>query len=184
MKKLLLSSVVTALLAGPALAEGVPSPEGMVILTVSGEVAAPNRGPALEDGRDLMSKLGITFEKAVEFDEAALAALDQGEISRTIYPDVLEGTFTGPTLSAVLDAAGIAEVSLVSVMTLDGYASEIPADFITSYEPILATRLDDEPFGIGGFGPLAMVFPESEDPAVTEQTKRMLPWATFYLAVE
>ncbi|MEM1363156.1 MAG: molybdopterin-dependent oxidoreductase [Pseudomonadota bacterium] len=168
---------------GAALAHEVSSPKGMVVLTVSGDVAHYNRGPALEDGRDFLSKFDITFDKAMEFDLAGLAALEQGEITRQIYPDVFEGTFTGPKLAAVLEAAGVSG-STVWAMALDGYSSEIPADNIVSQDPILATHLDGVPLGIGTFGPTTVVFPVSEDPEVNEVTKRMLPWATFYLEVE
>lgn len=177
--------ILALALASPAatLAHDTPPPEGMVVLTVSGNIAHPNRGPSTEDGRDFMSKLQITFDSAFEFDLAGLAALEQGEIDREIYTDVLEGTFTGPRLAAVLEAAG-ASGSTVWAMALDGYSSEIPAEYIISEDPILATHRDGKPLGIGAFGPTIVVFPVSDDPEVNEMTRRMLPWATFYLEVE
>ncbi|MEM8633221.1 MAG: hypothetical protein AAGF74_18530 [Pseudomonadota bacterium] len=182
-RQFLYSTVTSFALVSGAWAQGAPAPEGMVVLTVSGETTEANRAAALEDGRDMMSKYGIAFDKAVEFDLAGLASLEQGEVERTIYVGEFEGTFSGPKLAAVLDAAGF-PLSTVWAMALDGYSAEIPGEFIEEYDPILATHLDGKPLGIGRYGPTTVVFPETDDAEVNEQTDAMLPWATFYIEVE
>ncbi|MCR9088196.1 MAG: hypothetical protein NXH97_15785 [Rhodobacteraceae bacterium] len=182
-KPLLFSMLTSLALTASAWGDIAAGPEGMVILTVGGDVAHPNRGAASEEDATILGKLGVSFDKAVEFDLAGLDALEQGFFEQSYNDGMFAGTFTGPRISAILDAVGLPG-STVYAMALDGYEAEIPGAYIARYEPILATHLNGRPLGLGGFGPTTVVFPEVDDPDETEAINSMLPWATIYLDVE
>ncbi|MGG7645056.1 hypothetical protein ACQ5SP_09655 [Rhodovulum sp. YNF3179] len=73
-------------------------------------------------------------------------------------------SFTGPPLSAVLDAAGAAggEIRLVA---LNDYAISIPMSEIGADYPIVAHEIDGAPFPVRQKGPLWVVYPYDQDPA-------------------
>ncbi|MEM1410574.1 MAG: hypothetical protein AAGG79_07525 [Pseudomonadota bacterium] len=177
---LLLALAMVAVSAVAGAAEQNAPPSGMGILIVSGDVPHPNRGPAAAGAVDLFGKLGVSFEKAVEFDLDGLKALDQKEIEGFVEPEVLEGTFSGPLLADVLSAAGL-PISDVIGVGLDGYRKDITREAIEKYDPIVALYVNGKLLQIGGYGPTSIVFPTSPDDAVNTSNQNMQPWATFYL---
>ena len=79
---------------GPALADGP------VLLTVTGEISEPNRGPVDPDYDKLFVFNEVSFDKAKEFDLATLEKLPQA----TVHADFPKGgaatEFTGPPQAA------------------------------------------------------------------------------------
>lgn len=152
-----------ATLAAPA--GGLPGARqaGPTLLTLSGEVAHPNRGrldPALDQ---LLAKHGVRFERARSFTYADLAALPAVEIRPTLEYDARPHRLRGPLLSHLLDIAGAdrsAGVTL-SLRALDGYTVELGFTELRQRAVIVATHIDGVPLPLGGLGPLWAVF----DPA-------------------
>ncbi|MEM1129765.1 MAG: hypothetical protein AAGH83_04505 [Pseudomonadota bacterium] len=170
-------------LAGEVVANTDARPQGMAILTVGGHVDMPNRGASYDDTRSMFIVLGLEFDEAVAFDAEGLAALDQGAYDRSLFDGGFTGTFSGPRLSAILQAVGRPDAAVTAV-ALDQYRAEIPAEVIIAYDPILATHLNGQPLGIGGIGPAVVVFPDTGDPEDALAFDAYEVWATVYLGVD
>lgn len=162
------AALASAALPGAALAAPAGDPlgarqAGPTLLTLSGEVAHPNRGrldPALDQ---LLAKHGVRFERARSFTYADLAALPAVEIRPTLEYDARPHRLRGPLLSHLLDIAGAdrsAGVTL-SLRALDGYTVELSFAELQQRAVIVATHIDGAPLPLGGLGPLWAVF----DPA-------------------
>ncbi len=179
----LLSALCLSLaLALPAWAE-LSDPSGPTLVTLGGAIETSNRGPSTEEDLTVLGKMGLTFEKGAAFDAAMLAALPQVEIATTLPGSEVPATFSGPPLSAVMEAVG-ADGKSAFPMALDGYQIELPWALISAHEPILATHVDGKPLGIGDIGPTMTVFPVVEDTALYESFLGLQVWATFYIEVE
>lgn len=161
-------------LAAPAKASPKAQPAGPTLLTISGEVAHPNRGrfdPALDQ---LMSKHGVQFERARSFTYADLAALPAVEIRPTLEYDAKPHSLRGPLLSRLLAIAGAGRSpkATVGLRALDGYNVELSLAELQRRALIVATHIDGTPLPLGGLGPLWAVF----DPAqLPELAARPLP---------
>jgi hypothetical protein len=96
------------------------------------------------------------------FSDADLQALPQVEFeTSTIWT---EGTqrFSGPTVASLLEAVGAGEGNL-TLMAINDYIVEMPRDVVEASAPIIATRIDGEPFSRRDKGPLWLVFPYDSD---------------------
>lgn len=128
-----------------ARAEDLPTPTGEVVLTLSGQLGRTNA-----DGR-------------AEFDLAMLDALPQREtVTATPWH---EGThsFSGPTLSALVEAVGATGSSL-HIVALNDYATDLPMEDARTIPVILATRIDGEEIPVRDKGPLFVIYPFDEQP--------------------
>lgn len=155
---------------------------GPVILTVYGEVSETNRGAMLEASEPLFARYEMDFDAARSFTRAELTALEQGEI-RVAYP--LGGethVFTGPSLSAVLDAAGAANATAV-ISAFDGYQRSIPVSDLRDRGVLLALTRDGEPLGIGDYGPAMLIWPRDDDAALAGQNDDDWVWGVFAIEV-
>ncbi|KAF1035371.1 MAG: hypothetical protein GAK35_04195 [Herbaspirillum frisingense] len=184
------ASMLAAPAALPAMAAGkkaAPS-SGPVLLTVTGDITAPNRGaldPALDQ---MMHKQKLAFDQARVFAFAALAALPAVDIRPTLEYDGRRHSLRGPLLTEVLRAAG-ADLAPEScaLRAIDGYAVLVSRDDIRKYRFIVATHLDGKPIPLGGLGPLWAVY---DADAFPEMTARPLPerfgqcpWGLYHIAV-
>jgi hypothetical protein len=169
-------------LAGAALAGG-HTPTGPVILTVGGDLPAPNAPGARAGDMSFMGYLDLEFADGYAFDQAALAALEQHSITATLA--VADGpvTWSGPRLSDVLAAAG-AEGRMAHPIALDGYQPDLPWEAIAAHQPILATHGDGVPLGLGGIGPAMIVFPVVEDDVLYASFDAWQVWALFFIGVD
>jgi len=145
MKQLLF--LVICLFGSVAHADGLMEPEGPIILTVSGNIAHTNG-----DG-------------VAQFDADMLAALEQR--STTATTPWFDGArdFDGPLVSAILDAVG-AQGSMMRVIALNDYASDVPIDDARSFPVIFATHLNGEIMSVRDKGPLFLVYPFDEFPSL------------------
>lgn len=163
------------------------SPEGpagdRVVLTVSGAVENDNRG-ALNPRNDVfLNWMGADFGAAHVFTAAELAALPH-ETVETDYPAGGEThSYSGPLLSAVLEAAG-AQGSVVTATALDGYAADIPRALIEEFPVILATSRDGEPLPLGGFGPAMVVFPRADHAQLEGMDDSLWVWGVIWIDVK
>jgi hypothetical protein len=175
-----LLAIATVLAVGSALPAAA---EGPVLLTVSGEVGDPNRGPVDPAVDKLFLFNEVNFEKAKEFDLGALEGLPQ----TTVHADFPKGgertAFTGPLLEDVLAAAG-AEGRMVTVQAMDGYAVEVPVEEMVGKGAVVALERDGKPLGIGSFGPTQIVFPRAERPELADMPDDWWIWQIYHIKVE
>lgn len=176
-------SCVAALIVSAAACADEHAPTGMVLLTVGGNVDTPTHGPATAEDVSMLAVLDVALEAAMEFDAAALPALEQGSYRKNLHEGRAAGTFSGPSLAALLGAVG-RPYGNAEPVAHDGYRPFIPAEQIADHDPILATLLDGRPLGLGWLGPAMVVFTDVDDPDLQESLAALEVWATIYIEVE
>jgi hypothetical protein len=166
-------------------AQGTASP---ALLTVTGAIGKPNRGP-LDPVRDqMMAKQKIAFEKARVFDFPALVALPAVTIKPTIEYDNKVHTLRGPLLMDVLKVAGVADTGKLAMRAVDGYSPTISMSDARRFHFIIATHLDGQTMPLGGLGPLWAIydadrFPDMAAKPVNERFA-LCPWAVYHIDVQ
>jgi len=169
--------------AGGGHAADLGQPAGQVVLTVAGDVGATNRGPYddFEDG--FFKHHERKFDKAAEFDLAMLEGLGLHEVTVTYAQWPRAARFEGPWLKDVLAAAG-ASGKDVSVLALDGFATEISAADVEAYDWIVAVKRDGRYLGIGQRGPTWIVYARRDGKAIGVEDEQRWPWAAFLIEVK
>jgi hypothetical protein len=147
--------VLLALLLGGSIAvvpparAGAPLPQasGAPLLTIDGRIAATNAGASAVLDLDLLK---------------SLPAMDLR--TATAWTD---GThqFTGVRLRDLLQRLG-AEGTTLRAMAVDGYAVDIPVSDARDYDVIVAYAMDGKPLPADDKGPLWIVYPFSQVPAL------------------
>ena len=128
---------------------------------VSNPVFAQTTGPVI---LDVVGTSANTAE-IIEFDRSMLEEIEQVEI-QTVTPWT-EGdiTFSGVLLRNLFmlddNAAG-----LVRAIALNDYAVDIPLDDILNYDVIVAVQRDGEYLTVRDKGPLWVIYPWSDVPAL------------------
>lgn len=170
--------------AMPAWAE-MPALQGHVLLTLGGAVTETNLPARGEDDGGLLGYLEVQHDGAAGFDAAMLDGMDQTEITISYGPEgnKRDIAFSGPRLSDVMVMAG-AEGKSATPVAMDGYQSEIPWDSIAAHQPIVATRADGVPMGIGGYGPTMIVYPPTDDADLAQEQAGQQVWAIAYIGIE
>jgi len=184
--KTVLAAVALMAIAAPSLAEGVwreGAFRGTVILTVSGNVGLPTRGPSSPEVDKFFTFNDLSFDKAAQFDVAALQALPQVEIKADFPKGGTVYTFEGPLLEDVLRAAG-ATGDTVTIRALDGYAVEIPFKEAIEKGAVVALKRDGIPFAIGDYGPTHIVFPRAERVDLANMPDDWWIWSIYHIVVE
>ena len=127
------------------------TPEGRVILSVSGDIGTTNQG-----------------DRAV-FDAAMLAELEGRTLeTETPWHDGPK-TFRGPLARAVLDAVD-ARGEQVTATALNDYGAEIPVSDFREYDVILATHKDGERMSVRERGPIFVIYPFDNHPELHRET--------------
>ena len=139
-RRTLLRHAVASVAGLPLAAIALEAPAGPVVLTISGRVRSPNRGPS------------------AEFDMAMLERLPQQSFSTHTPWYAQPRKFTGPLLREVLAAAG-AEGTTLRARALNDYWVDLPFDDAQRHDPILARLLDDKPMAVRDKGPLFLIYP-------------------------
>src|SRR3954463_15926290 len=161
--------------AGLSLAQDASRQAGPVALTVTGEVGQ------LDPFADkLMDAQGTRFERAMEFDQAALTALGMQTVSVRYPTWPAAHTFEGPLLKDVLNAAGVAS-GAVQPVALDGYATEIPYSDLETWPVILALKMDGRWLPIGGAGPAWVIYPRDSFPELAPEDDAKWVWGVSHL---
>ena len=133
-----------ALSATPAAA--LDPPNGKVVLTLTGKVAAPN-GP---DG-------------TASFDIGLLERLPRQSFTTKTPWYSKPRKFTGVLLRDLLEAVGSAPARL-SAMALNDYRVDIPLEDVAQGNAMLAYLLDDQPMTVREKGPLVIIYPFDDRP--------------------
>eukprot|EP01030_Chromulinospumella_sphaerica_P009454 gene9454-9264_t len=121
-------------------AQALDKPTGTVVLTVEGNISAPNQGAKAQFDMPMLEKLPQhTFTTRTPW-----------------YPDAV--TFTGPLLRDVLAAAG-SKGNAITAVALNDYKTEIPMDDVHRHEVIVARLMNNRPMPIREKGPLFIIYP-------------------------
>lgn len=132
--------------------------------------------------------LTVTFPNEgappVVLDMAAIEALPQLSFeTSTVWTDGVH-EFTGPTLASVLEATG-AVGTMIRARAVNNYVIEIPVDSIEDTAPIIATRIDGQPFARREKGPLWIIYPFDSDARFqSESVYSRSIWQLVELTVE
>lgn len=133
------------LFLAPAHAADLPIPETDPILSVGGAIHKRNAS------------------NGALFDLPMLDALPQGEVNTETPWYVGPRSFTGPLLSALLDAVD-ARGSVLRVTAANSYWADIPVADARTWPVILATRVDGRPLSPFLKGPLFVMYPFDQYP--------------------
>jgi hypothetical protein len=108
--------------------------------------------------------------------DADLMALPQISFTTTTIWTTEASTFSGPSLAAVLDSLG-AKGAALSMIAVNDYKVEMPWALMEQDTPIIANRINGEPFSVRDKGPLWVVFPYDSDPRFqTEEIYSLSIW--------
>jgi hypothetical protein len=183
-----------AALAGAALpqVQAVPAsgPRGPALLTISGAIARPNRGPLDPALDQMLVKHKISFSQAYAFDFIALLNLPAFNIKPTLEYDARAHTLRGPLLLDVLAYAGarVAEGSKLVLRAVDGYAVALTPAEAKARRMMVATHLDGQPMALGGLGPLWAVCDADRVPELAARPLgerfAACPWGLYHLEVQ
>ncbi|WP_284735812.1 molybdopterin-dependent oxidoreductase [Dongia deserti] len=144
----------------------LPPPQGTPILTMTGAIAKTNA------------------DAGAQFDAAMIAALPRHAITTgTPWYDEPR-TFEGPLLRDVLAAVGASGKTL-TVAALNDYASDVPFSDALTYDVVIADRIDGQPIPIRDRGPLFIIYPFDQVPALkSEQYYQRSVWQVKSIKVQ
>ena len=171
-------------------AQPLQAATGPALLTVSGAIAHPNRGPLDPALDQMMAKQKLGFTQARAFDFAALLKLPAVAVKPTLEYDAKAHRLHGPLLLDVLAVAGakIAEGSKLVLRAVDGYAVVVSLAQARAWRMIVATHLDGQPMPLGGLGPLWAVFDPGSAPELAArplaERYASCPWALYHIEVQ
>ena len=167
----LAAGVLGAATAWPAHGADGSRRHGPGLLTVAGAVGRSNRGPLDPALDQLMLKHHAKFDKAWVFDAAMLARLPVVTIQPTLEYDAKVHKLSGPLLSSLIEATGVAANASVTLglRALDGYTVGVSLADARSYRMVLATTLDGGPMNVGGLGPQWAVYDADRLPAFKDK---------------
>ena len=175
----------------PAIARAAPAGlRGPALLTITGSIAKPNRGPFDAVRDQMMHKQKISFERARAFDYAALTNLPAHTIRPTLEYDGKAHALRGPLLEELLKAAGAPQDDAVRLLlrAVDGYAATLTLAQVRARRVIVATHLDGQPMALGGLGPLWAIHDADRiaEMAALPLAERFAscPWALYHIGVE
>ena len=190
-KRQFLSTAALAAAALPATgaAHTLKVARGPALLTITGAIARPNRGPFDPVVDQMMGKQKLAFSKAFAFDFASLAALPAQTIKPTLEYDNKPHVLRGPLLADVLGAASaqLGPDTKLVLRAVDGYAVTLPLAQARRDRFIVATHLDGAAMALGGLGPLWAAYdadrvPEMAARPVAERFGAC-PWALYHIEV-
>jgi hypothetical protein len=158
------------LLSAGALAQAdsspLPAPHGAPILTVTGAIARANA-----DG-------------SVQFDAAMIEALPRRSLTTGTPWYDQPRTFEGPLLRDLLAAAG-ANGQTLRVEALNDYAASLPVADAFTYDVIVADRIDGKPIPVRERGPLFIIYPFDQVPALkSEEFYQRAVWQVKSIEVQ
>ena len=133
-----------------ARAAGLATPQGKVVLSVSGSIKQTNKDGVAELDMDMLEAIG-----AASF------------ITGTPWYNT-PVTFSGVPMAKLLDALG-ATGTTVTVYALNDYKTDIPMEDFRKFPAILATKRDGAYMPVRDKGPLFIVYPYDSDPALKHQ---------------
>lgn len=136
---------VVLALGGPAASgDSLPSPQGSILLTVTGDIAVTNSGDSAQFDLEMLKALGT-----IEYQTETLWT------TGTV-------TFNGPALSSLLDRLGVSS-GTIRAQAINDYAIEIPVADIETEAPMIAYAMNGENMSRREKGPLWVIYPYDSD---------------------
>lgn len=123
----------------------LPEPDGLVLLTISGQIKETNRGDRAEFDRGMLERLGMAELR-----------------TRTPWTEG-EALFVGVPLARLLDMVTV-KGSMVRATAANDYAVDIPVADLQDTAAFLAMSMDGKPLTLRDKGPLWIIFPWSQRP--------------------
>ncbi len=157
--------------------------DGPVILTISGNVANPNRGPVDPAVDQFFVYSEAEFSEATQFDYASLQKLQWLKTNADFPKNGDVQQFEGPLLADVLKVAG-AKGEMVTMTALDGYAIEVKMQDLIDQGAVLALKRNGRPFAVGDYGPTQIVFPRAERADLKDMPDDNWIWSIYHIQVE
>jgi hypothetical protein len=181
-----------AALAGMTSASAQPASgsKGPALLTVTGAIGRPNRGPFDPALDQMMHKHKVSFERAFAFDYTTLANLPAFNIKPTIEYDAKAHLLRGPLLLDVLAFAGArpADSARLVLRAVDGFAVAMSVEKARRQRLMLATQLDGKAMPLGGLGPLWAIVDADRVPELAARplAERFgeCPWGLYHIHVQ
>lgn len=133
-------SAFVAMSAMPLFAEDLATPQGDVILTITGQIATTN------------------VDDSAQFDLEMLEALGSTTIETTTIWTEGPKTFEGVALATLIEHLGL-EGSHLRATAINDYAVDIPLSDAVDGGPIVAYRMDGETMSVRDKGPLWVIYP-------------------------
>lgn len=143
--------LVAMICGGPLQADDLPTPQGPVILTVSGHIAATNADGAAAFDRDMLLALGT-----------------RSFTTNTMWTDGPQA-FAGVPLKTLMDRLGVTGGTLRTV-ALNDYAVEIPFSDVEEDAALLALDRNGTPMAVRDKGPVWLVYPYDLDARFRSET--------------
>ncbi|MFD1383795.1 molybdopterin-dependent oxidoreductase [Rhodanobacter aciditrophus] len=139
-----------AVVSASSYAMALDKPDGRVVLTVQGKISQSN------------------IDSTAQFDREMLMAL--GEMTSVTSTPWTEGvnTFTGPQLSALLDAVG-AEGDTLTITALNDYSAKMPVADAYDRGVLMAMTMNGERMSVRDKGPIFMLYPFDQDPSLNNE---------------
>ena len=189
-RDLLTVAALGAIAPAVATAAAPKAAPGPGLLTVSGAIDKPNRGPLDPALDQMMVKHGVAFERAHVFDAAELQSLPTVKIQPTLEYDAKVHALAGPLLSSVIEAAGVSATSdmTLTLRAVDGYAVTLSLAEARRYRMIVATSIDGHALALGGLGPQwAVLDADTVAPFKDKPLKErfaLCPWGLYHIDVK
>lgn len=191
-KRLFLGAAALAGAAVPPLLNAAPAgaPRGPALLTISGALARPNRGPLDPALDQMLVRHKVSFTQACALDYEALLGLPAVSIRPTLEYDAKVHALRGPLLLDVLAHAGaqLTPASKLVLRAVDGYAVALTPAQARAQRTMVATSLDGKPMALGGLGPLWAVCDADRiaELAALPLKERFAacPWGLYHIEVQ
>ena len=133
---------------------------------------------------DTMLSITINDHARITLTEEDLLALPQVTIETSTPWDEEEITFSGPTLKALLTRYNITEGEL-NLYASNRYQIQVPWDYIEDTTPIIANRMNGNPFSRRQRGPLWLIFPfDSDDRYRSYEVSAMSIWQLISIEID
>lgn len=159
--------------------------KGRVVLTVAGNISNKNRGALLGTDDGLFKKNNISFARAVQYDEASLKSFKQ--ITAPDKPEKHEKpVYSGPSLNDVIKDAQAKDKPIFELIHVYGLSQNkvIPFSSIGKHDWMIALEHEGEPLGMGGRGPLLLMYRERDGSLPPEAEHKEWVWGLFYIEVK
>lgn len=128
------------------------------------------------DAPTLLTVSDAATNTTKSYSDADLMALPQTSFKTTTIWTEGAKTFSGPSLKSVLDDAGLPAQNL-KLHAVNDYNVVFPISNMHDHAPIIANRIDGNPFPLRRKGPLWVIFPFDQTPAFqTEEIFSLCVW--------
>jgi hypothetical protein len=177
--------ILTSVIVILAITKNKPKPPprpplaGPPLLTIAGKIANPNRATPDLSADTMFKKHNIYFTAAVEFDLAALAAMEKKKVEFKSGEAVT--AYEGPELKTVLANAGSADYTLVFLSGSTKPGQALQKALLDAQVWIVALTRNGKALGSGDDGPLLLINHPGTAPekGVPEDRSKWMPGLFF-----